>query len=215
LSSSISSSSAGGGVAFFFLDRGGLDAAGAGGDKRCSSSSSGGIDSSSGSSWTTDRETCVSAPLTGDGLLVLVVRLGDDGPAFSDSVVAPGRRLTRRLLLLSPRCPFSSTSEAGAGDLAAVFLGDLAFAVVEADLFECEECRFIASRTVDELTSSTICSLVVVVGLRDDAIESARGCTICLVTISRQSVRISLIISPSSKALLTSCDIANSLEVTL
>ena len=136
--------------------------------------------------------------MTGEGLFVFVVRLGDDGPAFSDSVVAPGRRLTRRLLLLSPRCPFSSTSEAGAGDLAAVF-GDLAFAVVEADLFECEEYRFIASRTVDELTSSTICSLVVVVGLREDALESARGCMMCLVMISKQSVRISLIVSGHPK----------------
>lgn len=200
MSPSISSSSVGMGLAFF-LDLGGLGAEGAGVDERCSpSSSSGGIDSSSGSSWATDRETCVSALLTGDGLFVLVVRLGDDGPASSGFMIAPGRRLTRRDLLLSPPSSFSfSTAPAETGDLTAAFFGDLAFAVAEADAFVCKECRFIASSTVDELTSSMICSVVVVAGRREDAIESDRGCMICLVMISKQSVRISLIISPPQK----------------
>ena len=91
--------------------------------------------------------------VAGEGLFVLEVRWGGDGPASSELSIA-GRLLTRRVLL----SPFPSTSSRGAleGDFVIGFIGDFAAFDSGSDFFACDEWRFNACNTVEELTSSTI-----------------------------------------------------------
>jgi len=89
----------------------------------------------------------------GEGLFVRAVRWGDDGPASLELSIAC-RLLTRRVLL----SPFPSTSSRGAleGDFVIDFIGDFAAFDSGSDFFVCDEWRFNACNTAEELTSSTI-----------------------------------------------------------